>query len=148
MKPSSAFRSVCLVLSVALALGSLPPASARERDRMSRREIRETMRFATEMASRGLWREALYRWKKVLAVRPNDPRLLNNIAVAEEALGLVDDARRHYARALELGGDRIEQIRANADLFESRFADSREQEATAPQDPSPAARPGESGDSG
>lgn len=123
MKPSSACRTVrlAIVTALVLVLTAAWPALARERKGLSSRQVREELRFASEMAEKGLWREALYRWKKVLAARPDDPRLLNNIAVAEEALGMVEDARRDYRRALELGGGRIEQVRANADLFFSRF---------------------------
>ena len=122
MKPNVASLPLRLVLIAALVIAwaATPPALARDRGKLGDRKVRKEMRFAAEVAAKGLWREALYRWKKLLAARPHDPRLLNNIAVAEEALGLFEEAARDYARALEAGGDRIEEIRANADLFRSR----------------------------
>lgn len=70
------------------------------------------------MAEKGLWREALYRWRKVLRFRPDDPRLLNNIAVALEASGEFDAAREHYERALALE-DAADEIANNFSLFAS-----------------------------
>ena len=139
MKPSPASSLLRLALVTALAIvsGTTWPADARDRGRSGGRRAREEMRFAGEMAEKGLWREALYRWKKVLAVRPDDPRLLNNIAVAEEALGRIEDARRDYRRALELGGARIEPIRTNADLFFSRLEAADDGEDHGPAEPPP-----------
>jgi len=51
--------------------------------------------FAHRAARAGLWREALHRWEQALALAPGEPALLNNLAVAHEALG-------DYARAREL----------------------------------------------
>lgn len=57
--------------------------------------------FGTEMASRGLWSEALFRFRQAEEQRPNDPRILNNIAVSLEALGLYDEALEAYRQAVE-----------------------------------------------
>ena len=76
------------------------------------------LRFAAEMASKGLWREALFRWRKVLRHRPDDPRLLNNVAVAFEATGEFEAAREHYERALALA-DAEDEIAGNFSLFVS-----------------------------
>lgn len=57
--------------------------------------------FGTEMASRGLWSEALFRFRQAEEQSPNDPRILNNIAVSLEALGLYDEALEAYRQAVE-----------------------------------------------
>ncbi len=84
----------------------------------SRREIQEDLKFAADMAASGLWREALFRWERVLRDRPDDPRVLNNIAVAAEALGQWEKAEEAYAKAASLAKDR--QIAANYELFRHR----------------------------
>jgi len=57
-------------------------------------------RFAAEMAERGNWREAKYRWEIALREQPDNPRVLNNLAVAAEVLGDVEQARHYYEAAL------------------------------------------------
>ena len=108
-----------MVLGVAMALA--PPASeGRERRRRepSQKEIQRDLRFAAEVAEKGLWREALYRWRKILRHRPDDPRLHNNVAVAFEATGDFEAAREHYERALALEGAE-DEIAGNFSLFAS-----------------------------
>ena len=62
----------------------------------------ETMRFAADMAKRGNWREAKYRWDKAELLEPGNPRVLNNQAVALEAMGDSEGARKLYIRAATL----------------------------------------------
>ena len=59
-----------------------------------------TMRFAADMAKRGNWREAKFRWELVARNEPENPKILNNLAVALEALGDADAARAAYEKAL------------------------------------------------
>jgi len=56
------------------------------------------------MAKRGLWAEALFRFHQADRERPNDPEVLNNLAVAYEAVGQFDEALETYKRALQAGG--------------------------------------------
>ncbi len=62
-------------------------------------ELREGVRAA----QRGYWQEALFRFERARAVEPADPEVLNNVAVALEALGRYDDALATYKKALESG---------------------------------------------
>ncbi|MDB4324886.1 hypothetical protein N9971_00930, partial [bacterium] len=39
----------------------------------------ELMRFAADMAERGNWREARFRWEKVLVRDPTNARVINNL---------------------------------------------------------------------
>lgn len=57
--------------------------------------------FGVEMARRGLWAEALFRFKQAERLAPGDPQILNNMAVAYEALGEFDQALEVYQRAIK-----------------------------------------------
>ncbi len=102
---SKFLRVACLI-----ALASVFPGAGR------RDTSKEEMRFGAEAAQRGLWREAVFRWEKVLKIDPVNPRLHNNLAVAYESLGQFDRARREYeeARRLDPG---IREIRNNHESF-------------------------------
>ena len=56
--------------------------------------------FGVEMAQRGLWNEALFRFRQAHALDPGDARILNNMAVAYEALGQFDKALDSYQEAI------------------------------------------------
>ncbi len=56
--------------------------------------------FGVQMAKRGLWNEALFRFREAERLEPGNPRILNNLAVACEAVGQFDDALEYYRRAL------------------------------------------------
>ncbi len=58
------------------------------------------LEFGVEMARRGLWREALFRFEQARKERPGDAQILNNIAVAYEAMGLFEKALEAYRQAL------------------------------------------------
>jgi tetratricopeptide (TPR) repeat protein len=60
------------------------------------------MRFGTEMAQRGLWNEALFRFEKASVLEPDRAEVFNNLAVAYEALGLFDEALENYRKGLRL----------------------------------------------
>lgn len=85
--------------------------------------VDELLRFGTEMAKEGNWREAKFRWEQALARQPDDPRLLNNLAIAEEALGAPDRARELFARASASGDSRIRDNAMRSSLFWSRSSD-------------------------
>ncbi len=60
------------------------------------------LRFGVEMARKGNWREARFRWERATAIEPSNPGLQNNLGVASEALGDPAAAERYYQRAIEL----------------------------------------------
>jgi hypothetical protein len=69
---------------------------------------KDLLKFASQMARDGNWREARFRWEKALAGDPDNPRILNNLAVAREVLGEEERARDLYERALVLApGDDV-----------------------------------------
>ena len=101
-------------------LGLHLPAVAAGADR-----VEELLRFGTEMARGGNWREAKFRWEQALREDPADARLLNNLAVAEEALGAPDHARELFNRALAAAStdSRIHDNAARSSLFWGRSSD-------------------------
>ncbi len=86
---------------------------------------KRALQFAADMAKTGNWREAQFRWEALARAQPDNPRILNNLAVAAEALGLPEPAREHYQRALALdpGDTRIESNQLRFERFWSK-ADS------------------------
>lgn len=68
-------------------------------------QIEAYNRFAIRAAQAQLWNEAVFRWKQVIDVDPDDSKAYNNIGVAYEALGKIDEAVAAYKRATELEPD-------------------------------------------
>ena len=58
--------------------------------------------FGSEVAKKGLWREAAFRFQRAVEKEPNNARARNNLAVALEASGEFARALAEYKRALEL----------------------------------------------
>jgi len=103
-----------LPLAAAVALlGFSFPAGAGQAD------VNELLRFGTEMARGGNWREAKFRWEQALRQVPGDARLLNNLAIAEEALGAPERARERYnqAAAADARDSRIQENAMRSSLF-------------------------------
>ena len=100
----------CLVFVAAVGCASAPAPSAGGTD------VEAQLKFGVEMARRGLWSEALFRFEQASRARPNDGELLNDLAVAYEAAGRFEDARLSYEAAMRSApGSR--QIRANQSRF-------------------------------
>ena len=69
----------------------------------SRPEKAETqLAFGSNVARKGLWREAAFRFERAVQKEPNNARAHNNLAVALEAGGEFARALAEYKRALEL----------------------------------------------
>ena len=82
----------------------------------SRDEARSQVDFGINVAQRGLWREAIYRWEKAVELDPKYAAAYNDLAIAYEHEGQLDKARKAYDKALELEPNNT-QIRQNYDLF-------------------------------
>lgn len=72
--------------------------------------------FGITAADKGLWKEAIYRWKKALEIEPENAKYHNNLAVAYEANQEYKSAARQYRKALELAPDN-EKIGNNYERF-------------------------------
>ena len=57
--------------------------------------------FGVKMAQRGLWAEALFRFRAAEKMGDTRSAVYNNIAVACEALGLFEEAQDYYKKALD-----------------------------------------------
>ena len=96
---------------IAALLISVSPALADRRD-----EARSQVDFGINVAQRGLWREAIYRWEKAVELDPTYAAAFNDLAIAYEHEGMLDKARKAYDKAIELEPNNA-QIRQNYDLF-------------------------------
>ena len=82
------------------------------------------VRFGVDMARRGLWSEAFFRFQQAQRLEGGSPRLLNNLAVASEALGKFDQALGYYKQGLQQApGDA--ELKANYDRFVSFYESFR-----------------------
>lgn len=100
-------------------------SSAQQVHAGSKSEITRQIRFGTEMAKEGNWREAIFRWQRALALDPANARVHNNLAVAYESLGEYAKADAEYLAALA-GPDVPSEIQHNYDLFKNFYARYKE----------------------
>lgn len=83
-----------LLLLIIAAVVSAPHADADEA------EIEQEIAFGVKMAQRGLWSEALFRFQRAAEEMPGNGEVLNNLAVAYEAVGQYERALETYQEAL------------------------------------------------
>ena len=72
--------------------------------------------FGVDMARRGLWNEALFRFQQAEKLDPQNARIQSNMGVAYEASGQFDKALEYYQKALRLAPS-DKEIRANYGRF-------------------------------
>ena len=92
----------------------------------------EELRFGVDVARKGLWLEARFRFERAVLLDPENASALNNLAIALEQQGEFDKAREAYEHALKLKPSST-YIQQNYDLF--READekrNRKQKAKKP----------------
>ena len=94
-----------------LAIPTARPAYADARG-----QAKTQVQFGIEVAQRGLWREAVYRWERAVEIDPTYAAAFNDLAVAYEHEGQLDKAHKAYERALELQPNNT-QIHQNYELF-------------------------------
>lgn len=82
----------------------------------------DQVRFGIEVAQKGLWQEARFRFEKAVELDPDNAQALNNLAIALEQQGEFDLARAAYEKALKLKPGDV-YIQQNYDLF--READDK-----------------------
>ncbi len=79
-------------------------------------EAKSQVEFGINVAQRGLWREAIYRWEKATELDPTYAAAFNDLAIAYEHEGQLDKARKAYDKAIELDPNNS-QVRQNYELF-------------------------------
>ncbi|MEE8361228.1 MAG: tetratricopeptide repeat protein [Gemmatimonadales bacterium] len=62
---------------------------------------------ALALERQGDYKAALTSYRLALRDNPTDPRILQNMAIAFTKTGLMDEAVRHYRKALELDSDLV-----------------------------------------
>jgi len=85
------------------------------------KEASAEMKWGFKVARRGYWQEALMRFEHANALTPNQPRILNNIAVAQEANGLYEMALLTYQEGLALDPNN-NALRRNYMRFQEFYA--------------------------
>jgi Flp pilus assembly protein TadD len=88
-------RISVVVLGLAIISGAC--ASSGKPQAMAHAEMRE----GVKAAQRGYWQEALFRFERARNEDPKDAEVLNNLAVALEALGRYGEALATYKQALQ-----------------------------------------------
>jgi Tfp pilus assembly protein PilF len=101
-------------LAVILSSAVLLPAAASFAD--GRSDAKAEVEFGINVAQRGLWREAIYRWEKAVEIDPTYAAAFNDLAIAYEHEGMLDKARKAYDKALALDPNNT-QVRQNYELF-------------------------------
>lgn len=101
--------------------GSAKPASAKDQ-----------LSFGVQMAKRGLWSEARFRFQQAARLDPGNARITSNLAVAAEALGKFEEARDLYQEALRRNpGDA--EVKRNYARFVEFYQGFKSGEETKPQ---------------
>ena len=103
-------RKTLLALMLVLLAGVETPRADDRSDAKAQTE------FGIKVAERALWREALYRWQRAIEIDPTYAPAWNNLGVAFEQEGRLDEAREAYETALDLDPNNL-RIEQNYDLF-------------------------------
>jgi Tfp pilus assembly protein PilF len=103
-----------LAILAVVATLSASPASLAFAD--ARADAKAQVAFGINVAQRGLWREAIFRWEKAVELDPSYAAAFNDLAIAYEHEGQLDKARKAYEKALELEPNNSE-IKQNFELF-------------------------------
>src|SRR5438876_11053078 len=101
--------TIALVASAAVLAAAPSYADAK-------RDAKAQVEFGINVAQRGLWREAIYRWEKATQIDPTYVAAYNDLAIGYDHEGQLEKARKAYEKALELDPNN-QQIRQNYELF-------------------------------
>lgn len=98
------------------------------------------MSYGVQMAQRGLWAEALFRFQQAARLEPQSGRAFGNLAVAYEALGKFAEAKAAYEKAVLLD-PASPDLKRNQARFLEFFAGKPKSPASVPPPPAPATPP-------
>jgi len=80
--------------------------------------IKLNRKLGTYAQKNQMWKEAAYRWKRVIELSPDDYKAHNNLAVSLEALGKYKEAEIEYKKAIKLSHNN-EFVRKNYEKFKT-----------------------------
>ena len=104
-------RAILFIFGAMLWTATASPVAADPRA-----EARTWVNFGIEVAERGLWREAIYRWERAVQIDPTYAAAYNNLGIGYENEGELDKARDAYEKAISLA-PKDQHIRQNYELF-------------------------------
>jgi len=121
-----------LLLSAALLLPATAGAAA------DTQSADAQIDFGVDMAKRGLWNEALFRFQAAQRLEPGSFRVWNNLAVAYEATGQFERALDAYQHALRMEPSNKE-LRRNYSRFIEFYQSFKPEAAPVEDEGAPAA---------
>jgi len=137
-----------IAAAVVLAVTVVPAALAGD---AAAKQASEQIQRGYTAARQGYWLEALFRFERANALTPNQPHILNNIAVSLEASGRFEEALATYETALSVApNDQV--LRRNFSRFKEFYEAQMKPPTTSAEDraaeesPGPEAAAGEEGD--
>lgn len=95
--PSRSLLRVFLLALLLILCGVVESPAEKPENRAA-----DEVKWGSKAARRGYWQEAHMRFERANGLTPNQPRILNNLAISLEALGRYEEARETYERALAL----------------------------------------------
>jgi Flp pilus assembly protein TadD len=105
-----------MFLRLAASVVFMAAASAAPLYADARSDAKAQVAFGIDVAQKGLWREAIYRWEKATEIDPTYAAAYNDLAVGYEHEGQLEKARKAYEKAIEIEPGNT-QIRQNFELF-------------------------------
>lgn len=108
-------------VGVALVLAAVISTGAAVAGDPNAKEASAEMKWGFKVARRGYWQEALMRFEHANELTPNQPRIINNIAVAQEANGLYEMALLTYQEGLAIDPSNS-ALRRNYTRFQEFYA--------------------------
>jgi Flp pilus assembly protein TadD len=103
-------------VSVAVLVACAASLTASSSFADAKSDAKSQVEFGINVAQRGLWREAIYRWQRATELDPTYAAAFNDLAIAYEHEGQLDKARKAYEKAIELDPNNA-QVRQNYELF-------------------------------
>ena len=114
-------NSRLIIVGAALVLAATLSSGVAVAGDPNAKEAGAEMKWGFKAAKRGYWQEALMRFEHANELTPNQPRILNNIAVAQEANGLYEMALLTYQEGLAID-PRNTALRRNYTRFQEFYA--------------------------
>lgn len=105
MRKAFGYAALLLLLTAGVASADNP-----------RKRAQAEVLFGIEVAEKGLWREALYRWEKAVELDPQYAAAYNNLAIAYQHEGMFEKARQAYEKAAQLD-PKSTYVRQNYEFF-------------------------------